>query len=254
MPKDYYASLGVEKTASQDEIKKAFRKKAHKYHPDKPSGDEEKFKEVNEAYQVLGDENKRKQYDQFGAGFEQQGGFGGGMNWNDFMNATRGQGGFQGNFGGVDLGDIFGDMFGFGGGGRGRRQAKGRDVQVDIEISLHDAAFGIEKEISLTKNNACAVCSGTGAEPGSKLSTCSTCEGKGQVVKVQQTILGPMQSAQTCGDCKGSGQKPEKACKHCNGSGKEKSNTTLKANIQAGIHNGSYILQSEKVEYTGAGT
>ncbi len=159
MSKDYYKTLGVEKTASQDEIKKAFRKKAHKYHPDKQTGDEEKFKEVNEAYQVLGDESKRKQYDQFGSNFDQQGGFGGGMNWDDFMRATRGQGGFGGgmNFNGVDLGDIFGEMFGFGGGRSRGGQRRGRDIQVDIEIAFEEAVFGLEKEINVTKQNACDV-------------------------------------------------------------------------------------------------
>lgn len=154
MGKDYYSILGVDKQASQDEIKKAFRKMAHKHHPDKEGGDESKFKEVNEAYQVIGDEQKRQQYDQYGSTFDQQGGFGGGMSWDDIMRASRGGGGFNGQnmhfqFGGngadgFDLGDIFGSMFGF---GNPNRPRKGRDVQVDVEITLQDAIAGIEKDI-----------------------------------------------------------------------------------------------------------
>src|SRR5688572_16977206 len=212
MSKDYYKILGVEKTASAEEIKKSFRKLAHKYHPDKPGGDEAKFKELNEAFQVVGDETKRKQYDQFGADFSQQGGFGGGMSWEDIMRASRGQGGqggVNGNFGGVDFGDIFGDMSGMGG-NRGGRQRHGGDIEVDIELEFKDAAFGIEKEIKLTKNNSCDVCSGDGAEPGTELKTCEECKGQGQVRRVQQTILGAMQSVVTCNRCHGAGKLPEK--------------------------------------------
>ncbi len=148
MSKDYYKTLGVEKTATADEIKKAFRKKAHKYHPDKKTGDETKFKEVNEAFQVIGDETKRKQYDQFGSGFNQQGGPGGAGNWEDMMRQAQ-RGGFGGgahfNMDGVDLGDIFGEMFGFG--GNPNRPRKGADVQVDVEITLEEAISGLDKEI-----------------------------------------------------------------------------------------------------------
>ncbi len=251
MSKDYYKTLGVEKTATQDEIKKAFRKKAHKYHPDKKTGDEAKFKEVNEAYQVIGDENKRKQYDQFGSNFEQQGGFGGGMGWEDFMNATRGQGGFD--FGGADMGDIFGEMFGFGGGRRRNRQARGRDVQVDVQLDFSEAVFGVEKDINLTKNNACDVCSGDGAEPGTDFDTCSTCNGNGQVTRVQRTILGAMQTAAPCGDCQAKGKTPKSKCKHCDGIGivRDHSNYTVK--IPAGIDDRQSIRLTGKGEYPGAG-
>jgi molecular chaperone DnaJ len=257
MSKDYYSTLGVEKSASQDEIKKAFRKKAHKYHPDKKTGDEAKFKEVNEAYQILGDEAKRKQFDQFGSNFEQQGGFGGGMNWSDFMNATRGQGGgFSGgvNFNGVDLGDMFGEMFGFSSrGGRGGGQQRGRDVQVDVEISFEEAAFGMDKEISIVKQNACDVCSGSGAEPGTDTKTCDTCKGQGQVRKVQRTMLGAMQSVVQCDDCAGVGSIPDKKCEHCHGRGVKKSDSKMNIKIPAGIHNGASIRLSGKGEFPGAG-
>lgn len=253
MSKDYYKILGVEKTASQDEIKKAFRKLAHKYHPDKQTGDEAKFKQVNEAFQVLGDDTKRQQYDQFGSTFDQQGGFGGGANWDDFMRAARGGGGFNANFGGINLNDLFGDMFGFGG-GRGRRSARGNDVQVDIELDFKDAVFGIEKEIRITKNNACAVCSGNGAEPGSKMNTCGTCNGQGKVARVQQTMLGAMQTVSACHTCHGKGQSPEKACKHCGGDGVERSESLYNVKIPAGIDHGESIRLTGKGESAGAGT
>ncbi|PIT86058.1 MAG: molecular chaperone DnaJ [Candidatus Magasanikbacteria bacterium CG10_big_fil_rev_8_21_14_0_10_43_6] len=254
MSKDYYKVLGVEKSATQDEIKKAFRKKAHKYHPDKQTGDEEKFKEVNEAYQVVGDEEKRAKYDQFGSGFEQQGGFGGGMNWEDVMRASRGQGGFGGaNFNGVDLGDIFGEMFGFGGGrSQGRGTARGRDIQVDVEIGFEDAAFGVDKEVTLTKQNPCDVCAGTGAEPGSDQKTCGTCNGQGQVRKVQRTILGNMQGVATCDTCAGKGKITEKECKHCSGRGAQKTQSTLNVKIPAGIHDGASIRLTGKGEFPGS--
>ncbi len=259
MSKDYYKILGVEKGASQDEIKKAFRKLAHQYHPDKKTGDEAKFKEVNEAYQVVGDEEKRKKYDQFGSDFDQQGGFGGGANWEDFMRATRGgqggqAGGFNFNFGGVDLGDMFGDMFGFGGGrSGGRRQKRGNDVQVDMELQFREAVFGVEKELRLNKNNACDVCTGSGQEPGSKSLTCKECKGQGQTVQVQRTIFGAVQTAVECFLCHGTGQMAEKSCKHCGGKGAMKNESKYTIKIPAGIHDGATIRLDGKGESAGAG-
>ncbi len=257
MSKDYYKILGVEKNASQDEIKKAFRKLAHQYHPDKKTGDEAKFKEVNEAYQVVGDVEKRKKYDQFGSDFDQQGGFGGGGNWDDFMRATRGQGGqgFNFNFGGVDLGDMFGDMFGFGGGGGrgGRRQKRGNDLQIDIELDFREAVFGVERELRLTKNNSCDVCSGSGMEPGSKMMTCSECKGQGQVMQMQRTIFGTVQTAVQCFLCHGTGQMPEKSCKHCGGKGTVKNESKYNVKIPEGIHDGATIRLDGKGESGGAG-
>jgi len=247
MSKDYYKILGVDKGASQEEIKKAFRKQAHQHHPDKKGGDEAKFKEANEAWQVLGDETKRKQYDQYGSDFEQAGGFGGGGNP------------FQGGFGGMNFdfgngggfGDIFGEAFGFGGGQRGPK--RGNDIQIDIQLEFRDAVFGIEKEVRLNKINACDVCNGSGAEPGSKLNQCSECKGQGQVRRVQQTILGAMQTAATCPRCQGAGQTAEKACKHCRGEGRSKSESVLKIKIPAGIDNGGTIRLSGKGEFPGKG-
>lgn len=240
MSKDYYKILGVEKNATADDVKKAFKKAAMQHHPDRPGGNETKFKEVNEAYQVLNDVEKRKRYDQFGSDFEQQGGFGGGMNWEDVMRQARGQGGsgFSGDFG--DLGDIFGDFFG-GNQRGGRAQSRGRDIQVDVEIDFKDAAFGIEKEMSLRKQNKCDVCGGTGGEPGSKIDTCSICGGRGQVTQMQRTFLGAMQTVVSCQDCHGTGKKPSKKCKHCDGSGVATKTSNIKIKIPAGIDNNQSI-------------
>ncbi|HLC69482.1 MAG TPA: molecular chaperone DnaJ [Patescibacteria group bacterium] len=255
MSKDYYKILGIEKNASADEIKKAFKKMAMQHHPDRPGGDEKKFKEINEAYQVLGDAEKRAKYDQYGSDFEQQGGFSGGMNWEDFMRAARGQGGggFSSggfDFGGVDLGDVFGEMFGFGGGGRsrGRRAARGNDIQVDVQLEFKEAAFGAEKEISLRKQSKCDVCNGSGGEPGSKLETCHTCQGQGQVVQNQRTILGTMQTVVTCPDCRGRGERPGKKCKHCGGDGILAKTENFKVKIPGGIDNGQSIRLEGKGE------
>jgi molecular chaperone DnaJ len=238
MSKDYYKILNVDKGASQEEIKRAFRKLAHQYHPDKPNGNEDKFKEANEAYQVLGDEQKRKQYDQFGsAAFDGSagGGFGG-----------QGFGGFGGaqGFGNInmdDLGDIFGDMFGFGGGG-GRRGAsrarRGQDIQVDVLLEFTDAVFGIEKDISLTKPITCERCAGTGGEPGSGMDTCTTCDGQGVIITAQRTILGMVQQKRTCSDCDGQGQVPKEKCSACYGTGVEKKEKTVTVTIPAGVDDG----------------
>jgi molecular chaperone DnaJ len=241
MSKDYYKILGVEKNASAEEVKKAFKKLALEHHPDRPGGDEKKFKEINEAYQVLSDKEKRQRYDQFGSDFEQQGGFGGGANWEDFMRATRGQGSAQNfSFDFGDLGDIFGDIFGGAGRSRGSRQ-RGQDVQVDVEIDFKEAAFGVEKEIQVRKQDTCEVCSGSGAEPGSKLENCGTCHGRGQVVQNQRTFLGTMQTVGTCPTCQGRGKHASKKCKHCGGDGILAKTSTINVKIPAGIDNGQSI-------------
>lgn len=252
MGKDYYDILGIEKGASQDEIKKAFRKKAHTYHPDKKTGDEAKFKEVNEAYQVLGDEEKRKQYDQFGSTFDQQGGFGGNATWEDFMRQARGgNGGAHFDFGGMDFGDIFGDMFGFGG-QRGRRQKRGNDIQIDVEITFDEMIKGTEKKVELTKNNACDTCKGNGAKPGSSLKSCGTCHGQGQVQQVQRTILGAMQTVVPCPECGGQGQIPDEKCPSCDGIGVKHSHSSYVVQIPAGIDSGQSIRLTGKGESIGS--
>jgi len=244
MSKDYYKILGVEKSAGQDEVKRAFRKLAHKYHPDKTDGDEQKFKEINEAYQVLGKPEKREQYDQFGSTFDQQGGFGGGMNWQDFMKHARGGGaGFQGmNFGGMDLGDIFGDVFGFGGRGGGRaRQSRGEDIQVDLTLNFKESVFGVEKEIQLYKKAVCEHCKGEGNEPGTEQKMCSMCKGQGQVTQVQRTFLGNIQTRSVCPDCQGKGKIPEKKCTKCAGYGIANATETLKLQIPGGVSDATVL-------------
>ena len=250
MPRDYYEQLGVAKSASQDEIKKAFRKKAHELHPDK-GGDAAQFKQINEAYQVLGDDKKRAQYDQFGhAAFTQQAGFGG--------QGAGGFGGFEGvninmnDFG--DLGDVLGDMFGFGGGGgRGRGgSSRGHDVEVTIRLDFLEAVHGVEKEISLRVLGSCADCKGSGAV-GGKTITCSVCRGQGRVTRAQRTPFGTIQTAVACTECGGRGNKPETRCPSCNGAGVKPENRTLSVRIPAGISDGESIRLSGQGEAAGRG-
>lgn len=252
MAKDYYKILDVSKDASQDEIKKAFRKQAHVHHPDKENGDEAKFKEINEAYQILGNEEKRKQYDQFGDSAFQGQGFGGtGMNWQDFVRQAQqgGQGGFQGqrvniDFG--DLGDIFGEMFGFGG-RRQSRQAgpqRGSDMEIELSIDFEDAVFGVERKIRLGRVAKCEHCKGNGAEPGTKISQCNTCKGQGQVTKTHSTMLGTFQQASVCPDCRGEGKKAEQPCKDCGGPGRVEKQSDVTIKIPSGIDNGQTVRMS----------
>jgi len=252
MGKDYYKILGIEKNASKEEIKKAFREKAHIYHPDKQGGDEKKFKEVNEAYQVLNNDQKRQQYDQFGSTFDQQGGFGGGMNWDDFMKYARQGGGAtysNVDFGDLNdiLGDLFGGGFGFGGGSR-RSSNKGRDIEVDLDLSFEDAVFGADKIIELYKLETCDNCKGNGAEPGTKITECVSCGGKGKVHKVQRTILGNMQTVVDCSECSGQGKKHEKDCAKCSGQGRVKTKVDIEVKIPAGIDNGMTLRMQGKGE------
>ncbi|MFH1712339.1 MAG: molecular chaperone DnaJ [Patescibacteria group bacterium] len=228
MEKDPYKILGVEKNASKDEIKGAFRKLAHEHHPDK-GGDEAKFKEINAAYQILHDDQKRQQYDQFGQTFDQAGagGFGG-------FNGAQGM-----HF--EDLGDIFGEMFGGAFGGGRSRSARGSDIQVDVELSFKESVFGVEKELNISKNNVCERCGSEGAEPGTKLKTCSDCDGQGFKVEVQRTILGAVQRRVTCSICQGRGEEPEKKCSTCDGTGLEYGRKTLRVDIPAGVENGMRI-------------
>ncbi len=238
MSKDYYKILEVDKKASQEEIKKAFLKKAHQHHPDK-GGDEAKFKELNEAYQVLSKPDKRQQYDQFGsAAFtgSQAGGF----------SAWQNAAGI--NF--DDLGDIFGgfgDWFGFGGSAsnRGNQANQGRDLELLINLDFNEAAFGVDKEINYTRQGLCLTCQGQG---GSDIKTCSTCQGKGQTIRTQRTILGNIQMQSTCPDCQGQGQKPEKTCRTCRGSGTSQEKMKFKVKIPAGVDNGESIRLVDKGE------
>ncbi|MFH1046867.1 MAG: molecular chaperone DnaJ [Patescibacteria group bacterium] len=238
---DYYDLLGIDKSASQEDVKKAFRKLAHQYHPDKATGNTEKFKEINKAYQTLGDEKKRAQYDQVGhSTYEQMGGMGGGPNAGGFGGFGGGQG-FNINM--DDLGDLFGQAFGgaFGGGSRSRGPAQGRHIEMDIQLTFEEAAFGVAKKIDPYKTVTCDDCEGTGAEKGTKLNTCGNCNGTGQVRTVQQTILGNFQSVRTCSRCSGEGKTPEKLCRTCGGSGVVKKAKTIEVKIPAGINDGETL-------------
>ena len=260
MSKDYYNTIGVDKNASQEEIKKAFRKKAHQFHPDKKDGDEAKFKEINEAYQILSNEQKRKQYDQFGdSAFSGQGFGGTGMNWEDFARAAgSAQGGQAGGFNinMEDLGDIFGglgDIFGFGGGGRSQRQ-RGTDIQTELQIEFKEAVFGVEKEINLHKTTNCEKCKGNKAEPGTPIETCKTCKGQGVIMQVQRTILGSFQSRSACPDCQGEGRIAKTKCSKCRGTGLQKDVVKTIVKIPAGIDNGQTIRLNGQGEASANGS
>lgn len=245
MAKDYYKTLGVEKGASQDEIKKAFRKLAHKHHPDK-GGDEAKFKEASEAYQILSDEKKRSEYDTYGSAGPGQG-FGGGGQGQGGFDSSGFQGGFGGGqgFEGVDLNDIFGDFFG---GGRQQQQARhGRDIAVDLEISFSEAVFGVEHKVRITKTSACDTCNGSGAKPGAKMKECATCKGRGRTQETVRTILGTFAQERECATCHGSGKVPEEKCSVCKGAGVARKDQEITIRVPAGIQNG------EQVRLTGAG-
>jgi molecular chaperone DnaJ len=238
MPEDYYQRLGVDKKATPDEIKKAFRKLAHKYHPDKGSGDEAKFKEINEAYQVLSDDKKRAQYDNYGQTFSGQPGGGPQGGGFDFSGFGGQAGGFD--FGGGGFEDLFGDMFG---GGRSRRSEtrRGQDIQVQVEITFEEMIKGATRDIRLRKYVTCKTCSGTGGEPGSKEETCTTCNGNGQVRKMMQTILGAFQQVVTCDVCHGKGKKYTKVCHTCHGHGRVQEEESITITIPAGIDNGQAL-------------
>ncbi len=238
MKKDYYAILGVSKGASADEIKKAFRKLAHQHHPDKEGGNEEKFKEANEAYQVLSDDEKRKKYDQFGADYDKYAGHNhGGASWEDYAR----QSGFGVDFDMGNLGDMFGDLFGFGRQSRGSAPGQGQNLQMEMIVDFKEAVFGAKKDIRFSRQISCTPCKGSGAEPGTSRRKCTMCDGKGQVVSVQRTIFGNVQAAATCSACKGQGTVIEKACKECHGNGTIKKEVSLTVSVPAGVDNGETI-------------
>ena len=245
MTKDYYKILGVSKSASEEEIRKSFHKLAHQYHPDK-GGDEKKFKEINEAYQVLSNKEKRSQYDQFGQTFEgaQAQGFGGfGRNW-DFSSMWGGGPNQEGvDFEFEDLGDIFDQFFGggFRGGTRRRERKTGKDIEVELEISLEDILKNQEKEIVIEKLAKCERCQGSGAEPGSKAKECMTCGGTGEVQQMQRTIFGSFTRTIVCPVCKGEGNIPEKICNVCKGEGRIKTEDKIKIFIPAGVDSNQVI-------------
>jgi molecular chaperone DnaJ len=240
MPKNYYDILGLQKNASAEEIKKAFRTLAHKYHPDKKGGDAAKFKEASEAYSVLSDEKTRREYDTYGQTFAGGGPGGGAGGFNaqdfggfDFSGFTNGQG-----FENFDLGDIFGDIFG--GGGR-ERAKRGRDISIDLELSFAEAIFGVERKILLNKTSTCDHCRGNGAEPGTEMKTCPTCNGKGKIHETRRTMLGSFSNVRTCDTCHGKGKTPKEHCKKCRGEGTLRREEEIAVKIPAGIDEGEMI-------------
>lgn len=248
--RDYYEVLGVKKDASPDELKKAFRRAAVQHHPDKEGGDETKFKEVNEAYDVLKDAQKRQRYDQFGhAGVGGAAGGGGG-------NPFEGFGGFGGQNVNFDFGEGFGDIFSqFFGGGSNRRQAtqRGRDVEVSLQLTFEEAIFGLEHTIELDLDAQCTHCKGTTVEPGHDMKTCPVCKGAGQQTRVMNTMFGPIQQAVTCEECQGRGKIPEKVCTVCRGKGTERRKQSVNLKVPAGIDDGATIRLSGRGEAIGQG-
>jgi len=262
--KNYYEILGIDKKASKDEIKKAFRTLAHKYHPDKKGGNTEKFKEASEAYSVLSDDQKRAQYDTYGqtfaggpSGQSAGGGFSG--NWEDFAKQSgfdfsgftgeQGQGGFSAE--GFDLGDIFGEFFG---GGRRSQAKRGRDISIDLELSFEESIFGVERTILLNKVSVCNVCNGSGAKKGTETITCETCNGKGKIREMKRSIFGSIQVTRACETCGGSGKVPKEKCSFCDGLGIIKREEEIKIKIPAGIDNGEMIRLSGGGEAVKGGT
>jgi len=248
MSKDFYKILGVERGASDDEIKKAFRSAARKYHPDQAQGDkkeaEKKFKEVSEAYEVLGDKQKRAQYDQFGSAGANFGGGGAGFSGAGFD--------FSGvNFdfgGGGGFGDIFENFFGGSRGNRSRGPQKGANLEVRVKVKFEDAIFGTTTEFKLDRLLKCEHCKGNGAEPGSKISECKTCKGTGEITTTRQTVFGMMKHTAVCSDCDGEGKTFEKKCKVCHGTGRARKEEKLKVKIPAGVENGAVIRLKEQGE------
>ena len=245
MKKDYYQILGINKSASEDEIKKAFRKLAQKHHPDKKGGDEAKFKEASEAYAVLSDKKKRAEYDTYGktfAGGGPQGGFGG----FDFS-------GFQGQNGQAfefDLGDIFGEFFG---GQQGGNQRRGRDISIDIELSFRESVFGAERNVLIAKVGVCDTCGGNGAKKGSSMISCTTCNGKGELRETRNSFFGTFTTNRQCSRCHGKGQVPETPCEVCHGEGVSRRQEDIRIEVPAGVSDGEMIRMPGRGEAAAGG-
>src|SRR3989344_5998430 len=254
MNQDYYNILGVDKGASKEEIKKAFYKLAHKYHPDKKGGNEAKFKQVNEAYQVLSDDGKRSKYDQFGTGFENMGGGyrGGAQDGFEGFDFSGFQNGADFDFG--NLNDIFSDFFGGGMSGGRAQQRRGRDISTEVQISFSDAVFGTNRKILITKTSNCLGCNGSGAKAGSKMETCKYCNGQGKIREQKRTIFGNIASTKLCEVCLGTGEVPHELCDKCKGKGVLRREEEISIIIPAGIRDGEMVRMTGHGEAIYRGT
>lgn len=238
--KDYYEILGVSKNASKEDIKKAFHKLAHKYHPDKKGGDEAKFKELNEAYHILSDDKRRAEYDTYGSTFQGGGGGFDGFQGFDFSNFS----------GGVDLGDLFNDLFS--GASQGGRR-RGRDISVDIQITFAESIFGAQRTVLISKVGSCDTCGGSGAQAGSSEVECKTCGGKGRIHETKRSFLGSFSSVRECATCNGSGKVPTHPCETCSGHGVLKKTEEVSVSIPQGIQDGEMIRLSGRGEAVSQG-
>ena len=235
--RDYYDVLGVQKTASKDEIKKAFRKLAHQYHPDKNSGDAERFKELSEAYSILSDDKKRAEYDSYGRVFGGEGAPGGGFGFDaSSFDFSQFQDAFSQN--GFDFGDVFSDFFA-GAGARGAR--RGRDISIDLEVSFRESVFGTKRTVLLAKTAQCETCHGSGAAPGSKMETCKHCNGAGKVHETNNSFFGTITMLSPCRYCHGTGKVPEERCATCRGEGVYRKQEEIEITVPAGIEGGEMI-------------
>ncbi|MEK7109169.1 MAG: DnaJ C-terminal domain-containing protein [Patescibacteria group bacterium] len=257
--RDYYETLGVGKTATKDEIKKAFHKLAHKYHPDKKEGDADKFKELSEAYSILSDDKKRAEYDSYGrvfgggtggntgGGFSGQGGF----NMDDFASAFQGFSAQGGPASGWDMGDIFSDFFA--GQATGARQKRGRDISIDLEISFKESVFGTKRTVLLAKTSVCDACQGSGAVMGTEMLSCSPCGGQGKVHETSNSFFGSITMVQPCRHCRGAGKIPKEKCPTCRGDGVYKKQEEIEVVVPAGIEGGEMIRLSGAGEAVSGG-
>ena len=254
MTNDYYKTLGIDKKSSKDEVKRAYRKLAHQYHPDKKGGDEKKFKEINEAYSILSDDKKRAEYDTYGrtfsgagqqgaggwdfSGFSSQGGPFSGWDFSNFTNKENS--GFQD----FDLGDIFSEFFG----GQSRRTKRGRDISIDIEVSFSESVFGTERKVLIRKKTICSECNGSGAKKGTEMKQCSTCNGTGKIHESKRSMFGSITHTVVCNECDGKGKIPKEKCSRCFGVGTTDKQEELNIKIPAGIEDGEMIRQSSAGE------
>jgi len=244
--RDYYQILGITKSATEDDVKKAFRKLAQKYHPDKKGGDEAKFKEASEAYAVLSDRKKRAEYDTYGKTFAGAGGAGaGGFDFSNFN-------GFQGNFQEFDIGDIFGEFFGAQGSPFSGAK-RGRDISIDIELSFREAIFGAERRVLLAKVGLCDTCSGTGAKKGSAMISCAACNGKGDIRETRNSFFGTFSTTRQCPRCHGKGQLPESPCETCRGESVTRRQEEIAITVPAGVSDGEMIRMPAKGEVAAGG-